>query len=569
MIEFTKINIEGFASIGNLDLPLNQTGTTIIRAANGFGKSSVLNALIWCLYGKTAKGISQVNTWDSVKPKEYHGTKVQVFFRDDKHSYSVIRCQSYSLEVLEAKGANRLIFLVDADVVNLRTKPDIQKEIEKTLKMSYDLFMNTIMFGQGMQRMIQASGSDQKALFEEIFDLNYLTKAKKIAQEEYKECQEKISDLQISISAAKKQIESYTNSLKSIKEEDEQWETRQKNKIKRYTDFINASTKELSELRPRIEDPQEYRAKIEELENRIEKYEEMYDKAERASEEPLSELVNKIIKWLQMDDKDKALKYLRNIRSQFATMEKCNSSLRVFRKDLQEARIKLRDIEKSIDKERRIKKQIQDYKAFLEETQKEKKPRSKSTKEFKKEIEYQKEQVRNLDSQVKPLVIKRDNYKWAVDDPLSNNGIKAFLFESSLDSLNDILKEYSEILGFNIQFGVDMESARKDFVVHINFEGEDVKYEELSGGQKQLVAVAMAFAMNESMYQANHINVTFLDEVFESLSSDNVELVCALIRKIYKERTLFLITHQDSLPLSQARVLEVVKEKGISQYHWR
>ena len=110
--------------------------------------------------------------------------------------------------------------------------------------------------------------------------------------------------------------------------------------------------------------------------------------------------------------------------------------------------------------------------------------------------------------------------------------------------------------------------ARKDFKTLISMEGQTVEYEDLSGGQKQLVNLAMAFSMNTLIGQAQGVNIAFLDEVFESLSSDNIEVVVGLIRKVYKDKTLFLITHQDSLPIPNSRVLRVKRIKGISRYEF-
>lgn len=98
-------------------------------------------------------------------------------------------------------------------------------------------------------------------------------------------------------------------------------------------------------------------------------------------------------------------------------------------------------------------------------------------------------------------------------------------------------------------------------------EGQDVPFEDLSGGQKQLVNLAIAFAMNEILSQSKQINIAFLDEVFESLSSNNIELVSELIRKIYKNKTLFLITHQESLPIN-AKTLKVKRINGLSHYEF-
>ena len=83
MLTFTRLNIQGFCSIDSFSLQLNQDCTVLIKAPNGFGKSTLLNALVWALYGKNIKGVSEVNTavglfdrtrmtlwdWEEYKPK--------------------------------------------------------------------------------------------------------------------------------------------------------------------------------------------------------------------------------------------------------------------------------------------------------------------------------------------------------------------------------------------------------------------------------------------------------------------------------------------------------------------
>ena len=186
MIEFNKIYIEGFCSITSLEMPLNTQKITIVRGPNGYGKSNFLSAIVWALYGNNLKGISDVNTWKKFRTKDYKGTKIELYFKPgDGKIHKIIRCLEYKGEVEGAKGNNRLIYLIDAEPVKDKTKVQIQALIDKNLGMSYNLFINSIMFGQGMKRLIQESGSDKKNLFEEIFSLNYITKAKKIAQDKY------------------------------------------------------------------------------------------------------------------------------------------------------------------------------------------------------------------------------------------------------------------------------------------------------------------------------------------------------------------------------------------------
>ena len=55
--------------------------------------------------------------------------------------------------------------------------------------------------------------------------------------------------------------------------------------------------------------------------------------------------------------------------------------------------------------------------------------------------------------------LELENYNWLINDPLGNNGIKAYLFDSSLDMLNRTLDKYSQVLGFRIEFNIDLGTA--------------------------------------------------------------------------------------------------------------
>lgn len=186
---------------------------------------------------------------------------------------------------------------------------------------------------------------------------------------------------------------------------------------------------------------------------------------------------------------------------------------------------------------------------------------------YKEKLKEIRKTLRKVDEDYHNKELELENYNWLINDPLGNNGIKAYLFDSSLDMLNRTLDKYSQVLGFRIEFNIDLGTVRKEFFTLIERDGQIIDYDELSGGEKQLVNVAMAFAMNESLTMSKGINLAFLDEVFESLSSDNVEVVTSLIRHTFADKTLFLITHLDSLPLSNTKILQVEKVNGLSSYN--
>ena len=195
MIQFGNIIIDGFCSISHLELNLSSKGITVIRGATGEGKTTILSALVWGAYGKNLKGKSDVNTWEKYRPKSYQGTKVEIYFGKNGKTHKITRCLKYKGEVNGAKGKDRLIYEIDAVEVQEKSKGEIQALIVADLGMSYSLFMNSVLFGQGMKRLIQESSSDKKELFEEIFELEYISKARDIAKGYYTEAMKEYQDI--------------------------------------------------------------------------------------------------------------------------------------------------------------------------------------------------------------------------------------------------------------------------------------------------------------------------------------------------------------------------------------
>ena len=156
MLKFIKIVIEGFASYeGYNELDLCPNSAVVIKAPNGSGKSTIFSALVWCLYGKTIKGVSDVNTKKKYQTKEYKGTRVITYFQKDGDVYMVTRCQNYIGNLEDGtKGRDRLQIIKNADVVDIKGKPKLQEYLISELGLSHQLFMNSIMFGQGMKKLI-------------------------------------------------------------------------------------------------------------------------------------------------------------------------------------------------------------------------------------------------------------------------------------------------------------------------------------------------------------------------------------------------------------------------------
>lgn len=571
MIQFGNIIIEGFCSIPYLELNLGSKGITVIRGATGEGKTTILSALVWGAYGKNLKGKSDVNTWEKYRPKNYNGTKVEIYFGKDGKTHKITRCLKYKGEVNGAKGKDRLIYEIDAVEVSEKNKGEIQALINADLGMSYSLFMNSILFGQGMKRLIQESSSDKKDLFEEIFELGYISKARDIAKGYYTEALREYNEISQKYSSSKEKKQSIQRMLDDLKKQANHVKNDLSSRVKVLEKKLSllAKAKKENELKETVTYKNRIEQRIQEARDNQKELLNKINDAKKKTRVSLEEFIGVIIKLLKRGDIKNSLKRLMEVKKAFGDIERLQDKCSKLADKISNYRDKLEELRDQEYEANKVQRDIDLTHVEIKKLLSEKRAGVNLglIKKYKTQLSTISDKLQSIESEMEEKRAKVDNYKWVMDDPLGNRGIKAFLFESSLDILNETLESYSEVLGFSILFYVDIQGVKKDFNTQIIMDGIEVSYEELSGGQKTLVNLAMAFAMNEVMTKAKGINIAFLDEVFENLSSEYVDLVIGLIRKIYKDKTLYLISHQESLPIPNARVLTVTRERGLSQYH--
>lgn len=571
MIQFGNIIIEGFCSIPYLELNLGSKGITVIRGATGEGKTTILSALVWGAYGKNLKGKSDVNTWEKYRPKNYNGTKVEIYFGKDGKTHKITRCLKYKGEVNGAKGKDRLIYEIDAVEVSEKNRGEIQALINADLGMSYSLFMNSILFGQGMKRLIQESSSDKKDLFEEIFELEYISKARDIAKGYYTEALREYNEISQKYSSSKEKKQSIQRMLDDLKKQANHVKNDLSSRVKVLEKKLSllAKAKKENELKETVTYKNRIEQRIQEARDNQKELLNKINDAKKKTRVSLEEFIGVIIKLLKRGDIKNSLKRLMEVKKAFGDIERLQDKCSKLADKISNYRDKLEELRDQEYEANKVQRDIDLTHVEIKKLLSEKRAGVNLglIKKYKTQLSTISDKLQSIESEMEEKRAKVDNYKWVMDDPLGNRGIKAFLFESSLDILNETLESYSEVLGFSILFYVDIHSVKKDFNTQIIMDGIEVSYEELSGGQKTLVNIAMAFAMNEVMTKAKGINIAFLDEVFENLSSEYVDLVIGLIRKIYKDKTLYLISHQESLPIPNARVLTVTRERGLSQYH--
>ena len=567
MLKFIRIIIEGFASYeGYNELDLCPNSAVVIKAPNGSGKSTIFSSLVWCLYGKTIKGVSDVNTKKKYRTKEYKGTKVTTYFQKDGDVYMVTRCQNYTGNLEDGtKGRDRLQIIKNAEVVDIKSKPRLQEYLVQELGLSYSLFMNSIMFGQGMKKLIQETNSDKKKIFEEVFNLNYLNIAKNMAQKGKSQIQGQVELCRSEYNSINREYESCQETYLELKESEEAFDKRRNKDIKEKQGNIRSLEKEIRYKKDGLGSLKLVEDEIQANKLQEKALKEKLEAARNISNQPLEDVIDNIILLLEKNKVKKALQKVKTIKKAYSDIERYSDERDKVLNILSKLRTKEREVQRAKYILDNLTSKLKEAKRELArlESNTDQKVNSPKYKKKAKSLKIKlKEQKAILEQKEKEL----EDYEWLLNDPLSNRGIKAFLFDSCLGQLNDTLEKYAEVLGFRISFEVDLESTKKDFVTLIEMDGEIYDYDELSGGQQQLCNVAMAFAMNESLTASKDINIAFLDEVFESLSMDNVEIVIGLIKKTFEEKVLFLITHHESIPLSKFKTLRVERLNGRSSF---
>jgi DNA repair exonuclease SbcCD ATPase subunit len=180
------------------------------------------------------------------------------------------------------------------------------------------------------------------------------------------------------------------------------------------------------------------------------------------------------------------------------------------------------------------------------------------------EIESLSLQQRPLTKICSRLARKLKMLDWMIATPLSNSGLKVFIFNQMIQKVNAKLKNYASYIGFTPRFEVDLLGARKDINMVVYDGKYPIPFQDLSGGQSQMINVATAFAIHDIVSDGS-INILFLDEVFESLSAKNVEIVGTIIGQKSRDKAIYLITHLQDFIAQTTDTLNVTRIGGQTQ----
>jgi DNA repair exonuclease SbcCD ATPase subunit len=565
----------------------DRPGINIIQGKNGSGKTTLISALPWVLYGETLKG--SVEPW--VLGKNYKGTKVTLYLRNGLEDVTIIRCKDYKGKVSGMLGGNKIfLYIGESLITSLRDKKDVQKAINRMMGVSFTLFKNSILFGQKLTRLLQESGTKQKELFDEAFNTAFINTARKSASIHYESLLATLGKQKHSKELLDLKLANQIALLNNKREE-------KRRVLKERTEALANIDKQLAEIQKFIDNfvvpDKANEDELLSLEKKLANYNNLllpkksldddyfrkdFEATQLKGEQKAlgqdlrSAIVNKnsgICSYCKQpldsehkkihqdtlkrtrEEKEKKLVAINNrivqILDEVSEIDKKLKKLKPIEEDWRKVEARIRTLRAEISKydpsELKSKKLYKERMLIIrDETASRPLPKFK-VKAIIGKVEHCKNLIAMQEAEITRSQKQIDNYVWLINFALSNKGLKAYIFNSLLYSINQELKVFESLLGFRIEFTIDLESGNKNFQASLSQGESKVQYTDLSGGEQQLVDICLALSINSAIPTSNNFNLLILDEVFESLDPSNTELISDILVEKAKTKNIHLVTH--------------------------
>ena len=567
MILFKKIRWKNFLSTGNqyTEVDFTKNKTNLIIGTNGAGKSTVLDALTFSLFGKPFRKINKPQLINSVNEKD---CKVEVEFSIGTTEWKVVR---------GIKPAVFEIWRNDAALDQSAASLDQQKWLEQNvLKMNYKSFTQIVILGSStFVPFMQLSAAHRREVIEDLLDIKIFSSMNTLIKEKIRSSKEEIKVLEL-------KKESLLDKVKMQQSFIEELENRGKKDIDDKNTSIMSLTEEVGYLMDEntsIEEP---------LYEYIREQDKLVGYAEKLRK--LGNLKGKISQKVSTITKE------HKFFTENTVCPTCTQSIEeVFRinrindaqskaKELQSGYKELEEaIKEEEERERQftaLSKEISKLTNGISQNNIKINGLQKQIRNLEHEIQVLTENLANRNSEHEKLESFKDNLKTTYDDLaskkdtinyydfsyslLKDGGVKSKIIKKYLPLINQQVNRYLQMMDFYINFTLDEEfNETVQSPIH-----EDFSYASFSEGEKMRIDLALLFTWREVARMKNSVNTNLLimDEVFDSsLDGFGTEEFLKIIRYVIKDANIFVISHKTGLEDRFESVIKFSKVKGFSR----
>jgi DNA repair exonuclease SbcCD ATPase subunit len=584
MITIKELTVKNFMSVGNQTQAVNfgKENLTLVLgenldqggddsgSRNGTGKTTIVNALSFALFGQALTSIKKDNLINKINNKNM---LVTLSFEKDGRDYRIERGRKPTVMKFFVDDQELTTDETDDSQGDMR---ETQKDLDDIIGMSHQMFQNIVALNTYTLPFLATKSNEQREIIEQLLGITLLSEKAETLKEQIRQTKDLITQENADIEAAKKSNEKIQVSIDSLLTKQTAWFTQQKLDCEK----IAKSIIELQNVD--IEKEIEQHAKLK-------KYTELSAKIKSLTKEKAT-LETAIIQADKTKTKyTKELESLANNRCHACEQElhthKHEEMLATAKTNLEESEKYLAkvagDYEKVIvelDEIGDINGQPNTYYDTVEEALKHQNNLAgleSALSNRQQEVDPYQEQIDELrDTAIQEISWDNINNLTTLKDHqefllklLTNKDsfIRKKIIDQNLAYLNNRLTYYLDKMGLphTVVF-------QNDLTVEITQLGQDLDFDNLSRGERNRLILGLSWAFRdvwESLYQS--INLLFIDELIDNgLDASGVENALGILKKMGRERkkNIFLISHKDELIGRVNNVLKVIKENGFTSY---
>ena len=569
MIKFQNLRFKNFLSTGNnfTEIDFEKSPTTLVVGHNGAGKSTMLDAMSFALFGKPHRKISKPQLVNSINGK---GTLVEVEFSIGKNQYKVIR----------GIKPNKFEIWVNDNMINQNSHAkEYQQVLERNiLKLNHKSFHQIVVLGSSsFVPFMQLTPGARREVIEDLLDINMFSKMNGLLKEktailkdDIQENGHKIEMTKTKINAQKK----YLRDLSAVntahrKEKENEIESLQ-NEIREHQDFINKNLEttetRYQEVNKTIEGLSESRQKLLDYQSTFKTKIKSVVKEAKFFEEnehcpTCEQTIDEELRKSKKEDASSRAKKLNDVMSKSESeLETVNQKYDQTNQELN----KIRELQNEVSNSQRI---IGRLNNDIDRIRNEIESSTDSSSEMTKANEELEELSKELESLQDKKYKLHESYSYhqICGELLKDTGIKTKIIKQYLPVINQLTNQYLQIMDFFVHFDLD-----ESFNETIRSRHRDnFSYDSFSEGEKQRIDLSLLFTWRQVAKMKNSVatNLLILDETFDSsLDEDGVDNLVKILYTMGEETNVFVISHKSELEDAKfQRKIEFVKDKNFSK----